>query len=97
MTNYFFSILSGVTWYCQYFFYGMGTTKLGRQYDFASWAIHMAFIITFGNLWGIVFHEWRGTSLATKTLVWMGILTLLASTAIFGWASYLTTPTTSTA
>jgi L-rhamnose-H+ transport protein len=87
--NYFLSALGGVIWYGQFFFYGMGTTKLGENYDFSSWSIHMAFIIVFSNLWGIAFHEWRGTSDKTKTLVWAGILTLIISTMVIGYGNYL--------
>jgi L-rhamnose-H+ transport protein len=87
--NYFLSTLGGVIWYGQFFFYGMGTTKLGEKYDFSSWSIHMAFIIVFSNLWGIVFHEWRGASRRTKRLVWGGILTLVASTIVIGFGNYL--------
>ncbi len=89
LRNYFLSALAGVIWYGQFFFYGMGTTKLGQKYDFSSWSIHMAFIIVFSNLWGIAFHEWRGTSRRTQRLVWMGILTLIASTLVIGWGNYL--------
>lgn len=56
--NYFFSALAGITWYLQFFFYGMGTTKMGR-YDLSSWTIRVAFIIVFSNLWEILFREWR--------------------------------------
>ncbi len=87
--NYIMSATAGVIWYGQFFFYGMGTTKLGEKFDFSSWSIHMAFIIVFSNLWGIAFHEWRGTSTKTKTLVWCGILTLIASTMVIGWGNYL--------
>jgi len=89
LSNYFLSALGGVVWYGQFFFYGMGTTKLGDKFDFSSWSIHMAFIIIFSNLWGIVFHEWRGTSAKTQGLVWAGILTLIASTVVIGYANYL--------
>src|SRR5256885_1639525 len=74
--------LSGVTWFCQFFFYGMGQTKLGKQFEFSSWSIHMAFIVIFLNLWGIAFHEWHGTTRITKTLVWLGILILIGSTNV---------------
>lgn len=87
--NYFLSALGGVIWYGQFFFYGMGTTKLGEKYNFSSWSIHMAFIIVFSNLWGILFREWRGTSARTKALVWAGILTLIASTMVIGYGNYL--------
>jgi L-rhamnose-H+ transport protein len=87
--NYSLSALGGVLWYGQFFFYGMGTTKLGEKYDFSSWSIHMAFIIIFSNLWGMVFHEWRGTSGRTRALVWVGIVTLIVSTIIIGYGNYL--------
>lgn len=86
---YILSALGGVIWYGQFFFYGMGTTKLGDQYDFSSWSIHMAFIIIFSNLWGIVFQEWRGTSRRTKALVWAGLLTLIVSTVVIGYGNHL--------
>jgi L-rhamnose-H+ transport protein len=82
--NLFLVWVAGVTWFCQFFFYGMGQTKLGEDYHFASWSIHMAFIVVFLNLWGLVFHEWRGTSQRTKSLIWIGILVLIASTVVIG-------------
>ena len=89
MMNYVMSMLGGVIWFGQFFFYGMGTTKLGSKYDFSSWSIHMAFIIVFSNLWGLYFHEWRGTSRKTRGLVWAGILTLIVSTLVIGYGNYL--------
>jgi L-rhamnose-H+ transport protein len=85
--------LSGVTWFCQFFFFGMGKSKLGKQFDFSSWSIHMAFIVVFLNLWGLAFHEWRGTTTKTKMLVWLGILILIGSTVVIGYANYLSPPT----
>src|SRR5262249_23270422 len=41
LTNYVFCALAGTIWYLQFFFYGMGTTKMGK-YDFSSWTLHMA-------------------------------------------------------
>lgn len=76
-------VLSGVVWYFQFFFYGMGSTKMGA-YDFSSWSLHMAFIIIFGNIWGLGFREWRGVSTTTLRIVWAGILVLIASTIVIG-------------
>jgi L-rhamnose-H+ transport protein len=81
--------IAGITWFCQFFFYGMGQTRLGEDYHFASWSIHMAFIVLFLNLWGLAFHEWHGTSHRTKSLVWLGILILIASTVVIGWGNKL--------
>jgi L-rhamnose-H+ transport protein len=87
--------IAGVTWFCQFFFYGMGQTKLGKDYDFASWTIHMAFIVVFLNMWGLIFHEWRGTSSKTRAFIWVGILILIGSTVVIGVGNNLATATTS--
>jgi L-rhamnose-H+ transport protein len=87
-SNYLFSALAGTTWYMQFFFYSMGQTKMGK-YDFSSWTLHMASIIIFGTLWGIAYHEWRGTSRRTKTLVFIGLFVLVSSTVIVGYGNYL--------
>ncbi|MCJ7679501.1 MAG: rhamnose/proton symporter RhaT, partial [Candidatus Aminicenantes bacterium] len=88
VSNYLFSALAGVIWYGQFFFYGMGTTKMGG-YDFSSWSIHMAFIIVFSNLWGIYFKEWKGVSRRTWTIVLAGLAVLIFSTVIIGWGNFL--------
>ena len=87
-SNYLFSGLAGVIWYGQFFFYTMGSTKLG-DYKFSSWTVHMAFINVFSNLWGIYFREWKGVSRQTLRLVWAGILVLILSTVVIGWGNYL--------
>ncbi len=81
--NYFLSILSGLMWYGQFFFYGMGTTKMGK-FDFASWSIHMASIIIFSNLWGLWLKEWAHVNRRTRAYLWLGIITLLISVIMIG-------------
>ena len=83
------SLASGVIWFGQFFFYGMGTTKLGKEYDFSSWSIHMAFIILFSSVWGLIFREWRGTSSATMAWVYSGLLALLGCTVVIGLGNSL--------
>jgi L-rhamnose-H+ transport protein len=96
--NYLLCALAGLTWYLQFFFYGMGTTRMGR-YDFSSWTLHMASIIIFSTLWGIALHEWKGTTPGTRQLVGAGLALLVASTVIVGYGNYLAAQpsTTSTA
>jgi L-rhamnose-H+ transport protein len=89
-SNYIWSALAGTTWYFQFFFYGMGTTKMGK-YDFSSWTIHMAFIITFSSLWGIYFREWKGTKRMTRGIVVAGIAVLILSTIVVGAGNYVAT------
>ncbi|MEE9372837.1 MAG: L-rhamnose/proton symporter RhaT [Saprospiraceae bacterium] len=87
--NYLWAILGGVTWYLQFFFYGMGTTFLGKDFEFASWSIHMAFIILFSNVWGILFNEWKGASSKTKTVLGLGLFVILLSIILIGLANTL--------
>lgn len=88
LRNYLFSALAGVTWYLQFFFYGMATTKMGA-YDFSSWTIHMAFIIAFSNVWGLLFHEWKGSTRPTIVAVAAGIVILILSTIVVGVGNFL--------
>ncbi len=89
--NYFFSALAGTTWYFQFFFYTMGETQMG-EFKFASWTLHMASIIIFSTLWGIVLHEWKGSSPRTHKLIAIGLGVLVLSTIIVGYGNYLTPP-----
>jgi L-rhamnose-H+ transport protein len=86
--NYLLSAAAGVIWYLQFFFYSMGQTKMGK-YEFSSWTLHMASIILFSTLWGIMLHEWAGTSRRTRVLVALGILTLILSTVVVGYGNYI--------
>jgi L-rhamnose-H+ transport protein len=86
--NYLFSALAGTTWYFQFFFYSMGEIQMGK-FGFASWTLHMASIIIFSTMWGWIFHEWKGSSKRAHTLIAAGILTLILSTVIIGWGTWL--------
>jgi L-rhamnose-H+ transport protein len=88
LRNYFFSALAGITWYLQFFFYSMGSTKMGT-YEFSSWTLHMASIIIFSTLWGIILHEWKGTSKRTHILIGIGLAILIGSTVIVGYGNFL--------
>lgn len=88
LPNYLLSILAGLFWYGQFFFYGMGTTKMG-EYDFTSWSLHMSFIIIASNLWGIALKEWKLVNRLTWTVLWIGIILLIISTVVIGWGNSL--------
>lgn len=95
LLNYTMAALAGITWYFQFFFYSMGQTKMGK-YDFSSWTLHMASIIIFSTIWGIMLKEWRGTSMRTRWLVAAGLAMLVASTLVVGYGNYLKANTPST-
>jgi len=86
--NYLFSALAGTCWYFQFFFYTMGETQMGK-YGFASWTLHMASIIIFSTMWGWIFHEWKGSSKKAHSLIAAGIVTLILSTIVIGYGTYL--------
>jgi L-rhamnose-H+ transport protein len=88
LANYGFSALAGITWYFQFFFYTMGETQMGR-FGFASWTLHMASIIIFSTMWGWIFHEWKGSSKKAHGLIAAGIMTLILSTIIIGFGTWL--------
>jgi len=88
VNNYIFCALAGTTWYLQFMFYGMGTTKMG-EYAFASWTIHMALIIAFSNMWGLIFKEWKGVSTRTIRIIIAGICVVVLSVVFIGAGSWL--------
>jgi L-rhamnose-H+ transport protein len=85
--NYFFSAIAGTTWFLQFFFYGMGESKLGN--GASSWILHMAFIILISNMWGIFLKEWKGVQPRTRATIIMGIMAILASVIIVGYGNAL--------
>jgi L-rhamnose-H+ transport protein len=85
--NYVFSAIAGTTWFLQFFFYGMGESKLGNGPS--SWILHMAFIILVANSWGLVLKEWKGVSKKTLTTIISGILTIVLSVLIVGYGNSL--------
>jgi L-rhamnose-H+ transport protein len=87
LKNYIFSALAGTTWFMQFFFYGMGESKLGN--GASSWILHMAFIILIANLWGIALKEWKGVGKKTKRTIIIGIATIIFSVLVVGLGNML--------
>ncbi len=88
LANIIFCALAGFTWYFQFFFYGMGDSKMG-EYRFSGWTLHMAFIIAFSSLWGLYLHEWKGANQRTMRTITLGILLVVLSTVVVGIGNYL--------
>jgi len=87
LKNYIFSALAGTTWFLQFFFYGMGESKLGNGPS--SWILHMAFIILTANMWGLVLKEWKGVNKKTTTTIILGIITIILSVLLVGYGNSL--------
>ncbi len=80
--NILFSALAGTTWFLQFFFYGMGESKMGN--GASSWILHMSTIILTANMWGIYRREWKGVATKTKWTITVGIAVILASVVLVG-------------
>lgn len=80
--NILFSALAGITWFLQFFFYGMGESKLGN--GASSWILHMSTIILTANMWGIYRREWKGVATKTKWTITAGIVVILLSVVLVG-------------
>ena len=86
---YLMAALSGACWYSQFFFYGMGHTHMGTRYGFTSWALHMAMLILFSNLYGWLFREWDGADRIPKRVLHCGMLIIVVATLIITYGNYL--------
>ena len=84
LKNYLFCALAGTTWFLQFFFYGMGETKIGN--GASSWILHMSTIILTANFWGFYRKEWAGVTKNTKKTIYWGIGLILLSVIIMGIA-----------
>ena len=87
--NYLFSALAGTTWFLQFFFYGMGESKLGN--GASSWILHMAFIILVANVWGLLLKEWKGVSRKTLITIVSGILIIVFAIMFVGYGNSMRT------
>jgi len=85
LKNYIFSALAGITWFLQFFFYGMGESRLGN--GASSWILHMAFIILVANAWGLVLKEWKGVSRKAVITLAAGIVTMIIAVIIVGYGN----------
>ena len=87
LKNYLLSALAGTMWFLQFFFYGMGESKLGN--GASSWILHMAFIILIANVWGLVLREWKGVGKKTNTTIIAGIAIIILSVLLVGYGNSL--------
>ncbi len=89
--NFLFCAIAGITASQEFMFYGLGTTKMG-EYDFVSFSIHLAFVIVFSTMWGLITYEWKGSSRRTMLLIFLGIMILISSTVVMAYGNSLTAP-----
>jgi L-rhamnose-H+ transport protein len=86
---YLMGALSGAFWYFQFFFYGMGHFHMGTSYGFTSWALHMAMLILFSNVYGWLFREWEGVGTRPRRVLHVGMAVIVVATLIISYGNYL--------
>jgi len=82
LNNILFSAIGGTLWYMQFFFMGMGESKLPVTMMAFGWSILMAMNITFSNIWGIILKEWKGAGNKTIVILVVGLIILVMSTFV---------------
>src|SRR4030095_7405530 len=86
--NYLLSLLTGILWYGQFFFYGLGHVRMGT-YKFTSWAIHMIMLVLFSSVAGLIMKEWKNTSLKTKQWLIIALSVLVIAVLLLTYGNYL--------
>ncbi|WP_438482620.1 L-rhamnose/proton symporter RhaT [Oleiharenicola lentus] len=89
--NYALSILTGLLWYLQFFFYGLGHVRMG-DLKFSSWAIHMIILILLSCGFGVAIGEWKSCRPATKLIITGAIVLLFAAVGLLTYGNYLAAP-----
>jgi len=87
-SNYLLSVLTGILWYGQFFFYGLGHVRMGT-YKFTSWAIHMIMLVLFSSIAGLIMKEWKQCSAKTKRWLTTALTVLLIAILLLTYGNYL--------
>jgi L-rhamnose-H+ transport protein len=85
LNNLFFAALAGVIWCLQFVCFKTGEPRMGST-SYIGWAVLMASTILFSQLLGILLGEWKGTGAKTRGLLAAGLLLLIASSVLAGFA-----------
>lgn len=88
LSNWLFAVVGGGLWCSQYICFKAGEPVMGKL-SYLGWAVLMASLILFSAVFGIFLGEWRNTSQRTHRLLAAGLLLLVLSSVISGYAGYL--------
>jgi L-rhamnose-H+ transport protein len=90
LSNHVMALITGALWYGQFFFYSLGTVRMG-EYKYTSWAIQMILMVMFSNLLGVVLREWKGCKARTWAAIGWALVILSASVVLITYGNYLGT------
>ena len=86
--NFAMAALTGVLWYTQFFFYGLGHVRMGN-YAYTSWAIHMIMLVLFSAVAGLLMKEWSGGRRRTINVLILALLVLVAAVLVLTYGNYM--------
>lgn len=86
--NFIMAAITGLLWYSQFFFYGLGHVRMGR-YEYSSWAIHMILLVLFSSVTGLALKEWTGSRRKTITILILALVVLIAAVLALTYGNYL--------
>lgn len=85
--NYIFALMAGFIWFAQFVFKGIGTTQVPSDISFITWSILFSCVIVFSNIIGMITGEWKGVSRRTVSVLMLGLVTLIISVVMVGFAA----------
>lgn len=86
--NYLMAMLTGLLWYGQFFFYGLGHLRMGK-FKFTSWAIHMIMLVLLSALAGLLMKEWKQCSSKTMRLLFVALFILILAVLFLTYGNQL--------
>jgi L-rhamnose-H+ transport protein len=86
--NYLLSFATGLMWYLQFFFYGMGHVRMG-DFKFSSWAIHMIILILLSSGFGVLIGEWKGARRKTVFFMATALIILVGAVGLITYGNLL--------
>lgn len=89
--NYLMSALTGLLWYGQFFFYGLGHVRMGK-FKFTSWAIHMIMLVLFSAVAGLILKEWKECGAPARRLLAASLIVLIAAVLLLTRGNYIANP-----
>jgi L-rhamnose-H+ transport protein len=86
--NVLFAFFAGAIWCSQFICFKTGEPQMGSA-SYIGWAVLMGSSILFSQVIGVMLGEWKGTSAKTRTMLALGLIGLIASAVVAGYAGSL--------
>lgn len=86
--NFSMAILTGCLWYGQFFFYGLGHTRMGA-FQFSSWGIHMIMLVLVSAAVGLALREWKGCRPRTLAALFAALAVLAAAVLTLAYGNHV--------